>query len=113
MPLALLAVLSLLATAGRAEEKRSGYQDASPETRAMQDDDTANPAFLWVQQGEALWTQQPATQREVARTAMAPPRHRCAAWRRAIRPSTRTSAGRSPWQQRIKQCRTERQGSGR
>lgn len=27
----------------------------SRETRAMQDDDAANPAMLWVQEGEALW----------------------------------------------------------
>ena len=40
-----------------AGEKRSGYQDASPETRAMQDDDASNPGFLWVQQGEALWSE--------------------------------------------------------
>ena len=40
-----------------AAEKRSGYQDASPETRAMQDDDASNPGFLWVKQGEALWSQ--------------------------------------------------------
>ncbi|MEE8296267.1 MAG: sulfur oxidation c-type cytochrome SoxA [Hyphomicrobium sp.] len=36
--------------------KRSGYTFATPETRAMQDDDFANPAFLWVQQGEELWS---------------------------------------------------------
>ena len=40
-----------------AGEKHSGYQDASPETRAMQDDDASNPGFLWVQQGEALWNE--------------------------------------------------------
>jgi sulfur-oxidizing protein SoxA len=39
-----------------AGERRSGYDDASPETRAMQDDDAANPAFLWVQQGQSLWS---------------------------------------------------------
>ncbi|MSP01701.1 MAG: sulfur oxidation c-type cytochrome SoxA [Acetobacteraceae bacterium] len=39
-----------------ASDRRSGYDDASPETRAMQDDDAANPAFLWVKQGEALWS---------------------------------------------------------
>jgi sulfur-oxidizing protein SoxA len=38
-----------------AGDRRSGYDDASPETRAMQDDDAANPAFLWVKQGETLW----------------------------------------------------------
>jgi len=45
----------VLATSAAAAEPRSGYQDASPATRAMQDDDTSNPGFLWVQQGEAIW----------------------------------------------------------
>lgn len=36
-------------------ERRSGYETMRPETRAMQDDDTANPAMLWVLDGEALW----------------------------------------------------------
>ena len=50
------AVLMLsLAVAATAGEKRSGYDDAGPQVRAMQDDDLANPAFLWVQQGAALW----------------------------------------------------------
>ena len=40
-----------------AADQRSGREDASPETRAMQDDDAANPAFLWVRQGEALWSE--------------------------------------------------------
>jgi sulfur-oxidizing protein SoxA len=37
------------------QERRSGYADMSPETRAMQDDDTANPGTLAVLDGEALW----------------------------------------------------------
>jgi sulfur-oxidizing protein SoxA len=52
--LALALAALLLAGAGT---PRSGYDDASPETRAMQDDDDANPAFLWVKQGEALWSE--------------------------------------------------------
>ena len=36
-------------------ERRSGYDLLSRETRAMQDDDTANPGMLWVLDGEALW----------------------------------------------------------
>ena len=51
-----------LASAAWAEiplgERRSGYADMSPQTRAMQDDDTVNPATLWVLDGEALWRQQ-------------------------------------------------------
>jgi sulfur-oxidizing protein SoxA len=52
--LVLLAVAAMsLMGAG---DRRSGYDDASADTRAMQDDDAANPAFLWVQQGESLWS---------------------------------------------------------
>jgi sulfur-oxidizing protein SoxA len=36
-------------------ERRSTYEQMSPATKAMQDDDTANPATLWVLDGEALW----------------------------------------------------------
>jgi len=36
-------------------ERRSGYDYMSRETRAMQDDDSANPGMLWVLDGEALW----------------------------------------------------------
>jgi L-cysteine S-thiosulfotransferase len=36
-------------------ERKSGYQFLARETRAMQDDDTANPGMLWVLDGEALW----------------------------------------------------------
>ena len=36
-------------------ERRSGYSFMAPDTRAMQDDDTANPGMLWVLEGESLW----------------------------------------------------------
>jgi sulfur-oxidizing protein SoxA len=55
---ALVVAALLLIGAG---DRRSGYDDASPETRAMQDDDDANPAFLWVKQGEALWSEPEGT----------------------------------------------------
>src|ERR1700722_12852881 len=54
-----LAVAALLLIG--AGDRRSGYDDASPDTRAMQDDDAANPAFLWVKQGEALWPEPEGT----------------------------------------------------
>ncbi len=38
-----------------AGERRSDYVDLSPETKAMQDDDTQNPGMLSVLDGEALW----------------------------------------------------------
>src|SRR5689334_11448469 len=33
-------------------ERKSGYEFMGPESRAMQDDDSANPASLWVLDGE-------------------------------------------------------------
>jgi sulfur-oxidizing protein SoxA len=36
-------------------ERKSSSEFMSRETRAMQDDDTANPGMLWVLDGEALW----------------------------------------------------------
>ncbi len=36
-------------------ERRSGYSFMSPDTQAIQNDDTANPGMLWVLDGEALW----------------------------------------------------------
>jgi len=35
---------------------KSGYDFATPETQAMQDDDFANPAFVWVDIGEEQWS---------------------------------------------------------
>ena len=43
------------ATEMASSERRSGYDFMSRETRAMQDDDAANPGMLWVLDGEALW----------------------------------------------------------
>ncbi|MGY9006910.1 MAG: sulfur oxidation c-type cytochrome SoxA [Alphaproteobacteria bacterium] len=37
-------------------DKNSGYLYSKASTRAMQDDDFANPGFLWMEQGEQLWT---------------------------------------------------------
>src|SRR5439155_4532182 len=36
-------------------DRRSGYEFMSRETRAMQDDDTANPGMFWVLEGGTLW----------------------------------------------------------
>jgi sulfur-oxidizing protein SoxA len=40
-------------------ERRSGYEFMARETRAMQDEDTANPGMLSVLEGGALWTRKP------------------------------------------------------
>ncbi len=53
-------VVALVAMASGAADiapadQRSGYAFMGRETRAMQDDDTANPGMLFVLDGEALW----------------------------------------------------------
>ena len=50
-----------LALAQAGEPRHSGYHDMGPELRRMQDDDTANPAMLFVQAGEALWGEKAGT----------------------------------------------------
>ncbi|MGY3528951.1 sulfur oxidation c-type cytochrome SoxA [Bradyrhizobium sp. USDA 4452] len=45
-----------LATEIPLAERRSGYSFMSADTKAMQDEDTANPGMLFVLDGEALWT---------------------------------------------------------
>jgi L-cysteine S-thiosulfotransferase len=37
-------------------DRRSDYDFMSRDTQTMQDDDSANPGMLWVQEGEALWS---------------------------------------------------------
>lgn len=44
-----------------ASERKSGYDFMGRETRAMQDDDTANAGMLWVLDGEALWNRAAGT----------------------------------------------------
>jgi len=59
--LALVAVTAATAAEIAPEDRRSGYEFAAPETRAMQDDDSANPGILGVLQGEALWSAKTGT----------------------------------------------------
>jgi len=53
--IALVALLTLSAADIPPDQRRSGYADLGTETKAMEDDDTANPGMLWVLDGEALW----------------------------------------------------------
>jgi len=55
LPLLAAVALAAPATVTAAPEPRSGYDFMGRETRAMQDDDAANPGMLWVLDGEALW----------------------------------------------------------
>src|ERR1700720_2470603 len=50
-----LAAVTAAAAELAPEARRSGYDLASPEIRAMGDDETANPGSLWILQGESLW----------------------------------------------------------
>ena len=92
-------------------ERRSGYADLGRETKAMQDDDTANPAMLAVLDGEALWTS------KTGGTGRA-----CAECHGDAKTSMKGVAARYPafdaklsrpinLDQRINQCRVERQGA--
>src|SRR5665213_4466707 len=58
------AVIVVLAVSGAAkstdiplDQRRSGYADLGSDSKAMQDDDTVNPAMLWVLDGETLWNE--------------------------------------------------------
>lgn len=42
--------------------QRSGFADMGEATQAMQREDAANPAMLWVQDGQQLWAQAPSAQ---------------------------------------------------
>ncbi len=107
----LLGALALGAAAAEIapEARRSGYDFAGPETRAMQDDDMANPGMLWVMQGETLWAKKPGTADRS-----------CADCHGDARTSMKGAAARYPafdaalgypvdLEQRINHCRTERQ----
>jgi L-cysteine S-thiosulfotransferase len=54
--LVLLTALAVLGAA--ADQRKSGAEFMGESTRAMQNDDTQNPAMLWVGEGEALWKAQ-------------------------------------------------------
>src|ERR1700676_4984860 len=92
-----------------AAERRSGYEFMGRETRAMQDDDAANPGMLAVLDGEALWNRAEgaagkscATCHGNARTSM----KGVAARYPAFEP---TLARPIDLEQRINSCHTDRQ----
>jgi sulfur-oxidizing protein SoxA len=109
-------ILLALATAALAADlpptdRRSGYDFMSRETRAMQDDDTANPGMLWVLEGGSLWG------RKTGAAGRA-----CADCHGDARTSMKGVAARYPafvaargrpvnLEQRINLCRTDRQSA--
>jgi sulfur-oxidizing protein SoxA len=52
----LFAAAAVLAGEIPSDQRRSGYSFMAPDTKAIQDDDTANPGMLFVFDGEKLWT---------------------------------------------------------
>ena len=62
--------LALVGTAFAADKdtRRSGFEFMSPQTKTMQQDDTSNPAMLWVSDGEALWNQKAGTSERACAT---------------------------------------------
>jgi sulfur-oxidizing protein SoxA len=92
------------------EDKRSGLDFVSPETRSLQADDASNPGMLWVLDGERLWNTSAGAGKS------------CASCHGAAVESMRGVAARYPafdpqssrpidLQGRINQCRTKRQGA--
>lgn len=110
--------LLMLATAALAgeiplAERRSGYESMRPENREIQDDDAANPAMLWVKDGETVWNSKPG-----------PDSHACADCHGDAGVSMKGVARRYPafdaaigrpvdLEQRINLCRTIRQRAPR
>src|SRR5438093_5599254 len=110
---AALSVLAVAAIAAAGEiprsDRRSGYDFMSRETRAMQDDDAANPGQLWVLEGGTLWN------RKAGAAGRA-----CADCHGDARASMKGVAARHPafdaargrpvsLEQRVNLCRTDRQ----
>ncbi len=94
-------------------ERRSGFDQMSADTQAMQRDDLANPAMLAAREGEALWSAVPA-----------PGKQACTGCHGDASQSMKGVAARYPafdtassrpidLAGRIQHCRTERQGGER
>jgi sulfur-oxidizing protein SoxA len=111
-----MTALLLLTVAGSArpadiplDQRRSGYADLGRDSKAIQDDDTVNPATLWVLDGEALWNQKSG----LANRACADCHGDAAASMKGVaaRYPAFSPARNGPidLEQRINLCRTERQ----
>ena len=95
----------------KVEDRRSGITFATPETRAMQEDEFENPGMLWVERGSELWE---AVEGGEGKS--------CASCHQDAAESMKGAAARYPVlapevgklmniEQRINQCRTERMGA--
>lgn len=107
-----LLVLAVLLTAGASaqEPRRSSYVEMGPALRAMQDDDAANPASLWVLEGETLWARRDGRENKSCADC-----HGAVASLAGIAaryPAFDARAGKPlDLAGKVEQCRTERQGA--
>ena len=88
------------------DTRRSGFDEMSPALQAMQRDDTRHPGMLWVQEGQALWSQRAANGRSCAgchADGLAGVAARYPAWDAAQNKPLTLAA-------RIDHCRVQRQG---
>lgn len=88
-------------------QRHSAYETMGREIRAMQDDDTANPATLWALDGETLWTTRAGTAQKACADC-----HREGSMKGvAARYPAFNAAASKPvnLEQRINLCRTEQQ----
>ncbi len=105
---ALVGAIIIFPARAYAAEKRSGYDDASPATRAMHNDDRAiPPSSGWNRANRSVGTRlrEHAQLRRLRRRRLALD----VAWQRATRCSTRSWGARSRWSSASNQCRTQRQ----
>ncbi len=107
---AVAAALAATVAAGvpAAEPRQSGFDFMSASTQALQKDDAQNPGMLWVQDGQALWSQ-----RSGATGKSCTDCHGALAKMRGVAPrypAQSTASGRVVnLAQRINQCRVDRQ----
>ena len=98
LALLLFAITELCRAEIALDERRSGYEFMSRETRAMQDDEATNPGMFWVLEGESLF--------KPCRACHAPGSMKGVA---ARYPAREPKTGRvMNLEQRINACRTER-----
>src|SRR5437667_3963900 len=108
-----VAALAIAASAVAGEipraDRRSGYDFMSRETRAMQDDGTANPGMRWVLEGGTLWEKKTGAAGRACADCHGDPRARMKGVA-ARYPAFDAGKGRPVGlEQRINVCRTDRQ----
>ena len=92
-------------------EKRSGYTYAKAETRAIQDDDFENPAMLWVDTGEVLWSTPDGEQGKACADCHGEAADSMAKVGATYPVFTKELGKPINVEQRINQCRSERMGA--